>query len=106
MLVDTKPVYVCAACSHRIEAVEQPCQCPKCHAVGKTRDFPTEENATIAKQNDLLRLGLLIDMPKGMKARVVYTPGIQAKGPVFIRTCSQLIQVLEGNLDNISDFSR
>ena len=75
MLADTKLIYVCAACSHRIEAAEQPCQCPNCRAVGKCRDFPTVETATIAKQNDLLRLGLLIATPKGMKARVMLTPG-------------------------------
>lgn len=87
MLVDTKPIYVCAACSHRIEAVEQPAQCPKCHAVGKARDFPTEEIATIARQNDQMRLGLLIATPKGMNARVMLTPGIQAKGPTFVAHC-------------------
>ncbi|WP_299846869.1 DUF3768 domain-containing protein [uncultured Paracoccus sp.] len=87
MLVDTKPVYVCAACSHRFEAVDQPCQCPNCHTVGKARDFPTEETATIAKQNDQMRLGLLIRMRAGMEARVMLTPGIQAKGPVFVNLC-------------------
>ena len=87
MLADTKLIYVCAACSHRIEAAEQPCQCPNCRAVGKCRDFPTVETATIAKQNDLLRLGLLIATPKGMKARVMLTPGINAKGPAFVSLC-------------------
>ena len=42
MLDDAKLIYVCAACSHPIEAAEQPCQCPKCRIVGKARDFPTE----------------------------------------------------------------
>ena len=87
MLVDTKLTYVCAACAHQIEAAEQPCQCPKCRAVGKARDFPTVETATIAKQNDQLRLGLLAGMPKDMKAQVLVTPGINAKGPAFVSLC-------------------
>ncbi len=87
MLAETKLTYVCAACSHRFDASEQPWQCPKCRAVGKARDFPTVETATIANQNDQLRLGLLGGMPKGMKAQVLVTPGINAKGPAFVSLC-------------------
>ncbi len=87
MLADAKMIYVCAACKHTFDAAEQPFQCPKCRIVGKARDFPTEQTATIAKQNDLLRLGLLTALPKGMKAQVLMTPGIAAKGPVFQSLC-------------------
>ena len=95
MLAETRLIYVCATCAHRIEAAEQPCQCPNCHAVGKARDFPTEETAAIAGQNDQLRLGLLAGIPNGMKARVLVTPGISAKGPVFVSLCLRSISMFK-----------
>ena len=70
-----------------VEAAEQPCQCPKCRAVGKDRDFPTAEAAEIARQNDLFRLGLVEGMPAGIKGHARMTAGIANRGPVFQSLC-------------------
>lgn len=87
MFDDWNLTYVCAACAHRFEAAEQPCQCPKCRVVGKARDFPSAETAEIARQNDLFRLGIVAGMPEGMKGHYVVTPGIRALGRDFETAC-------------------
>lgn len=87
MLDDCKTTYACAACGHRFEDRTEPCQCPKCRIVGKSRDFPTAENAEIARQNDLFRLGIVTGLPEGFRGRVVLTPGINAEGRDFVTEC-------------------
>ena len=59
--------YVCAACAHEFPAEFQPCRCPKCDAMGGSRDFPSTVALTIARQNDRYRAALaLVGGPVGL----------------------------------------
>ncbi len=120
--------YTCAACAHEFPAEFQPRRCPKCGALGGSRDFPATEALTIARQNDRYRAALALVAPRlcqerldlaldagaaliqlatvtvapDLNGRIVVTPGVAEKGIVFVRN-AVVACAMDGNFSDFTD---
>lgn len=120
--------YVCAACAHEFPAEFQPRRCPKCDAMGGSRDFPSTVALTIARQNDRYRAALALVAPRlcqerldlaldagaaliqlatvtvapDLNGRIVVTPGVAEKGIAFVRN-AVVACAMDGSFTDFTD---